>query len=34
MVLQQRQRFVVVDAAGRPIGIVDRQRLVRAVAGR
>ena len=34
MLLQRRQRFVVVDEAGRPIGIVDRQRLLRAVAGR
>lgn len=30
---QKRKRFVVVDDAGRPIGIVDRQRLLHAVIG-
>jgi CBS-domain-containing membrane protein len=33
MLAQKRKRFVVVDEAGRPIGIVDRQRLLHAVAG-
>jgi CBS domain-containing protein len=33
MLDQKRKRFVVVDEAGRPVGIVDRQRLLRAVIG-
>ncbi len=33
MLDQKRKRFVVVDDAGRPIGIVDRQTLLHAVAG-
>jgi len=33
MVAQKRKRFVVVDEAGRPIGIVDRQTLLHAAAG-
>ncbi len=33
MLSQKRKRFVVVDEAGRPIGIVDRQMLLHAVAG-
>jgi len=33
MLAEKRKRFVVVDEAGRPIGIVDRQMLLRAVAG-
>ncbi len=33
MVTQQRRRFVVVDEAGRPVGLVDRQTLLHAVAG-
>jgi CBS domain-containing protein len=33
MLDEKRKRFVVVDDAGRPIGIVDRQMLLRAVAG-
>jgi predicted transcriptional regulator len=33
MLAQKRKRFVVVDEAGRPIGIVDRQTLLHAVAG-
>jgi CBS domain-containing protein len=34
MLAEQRKRFVVVDKAGRPIGIVDRQMLMHAVAGK
>lgn len=34
MLAQKRKRFYVVDAEGRPLGIVDRQTLLRAVAGR
>jgi CBS domain-containing protein len=33
MVAEGRKRFVVVDDLGRPVGIVDRQRLLRAVGG-
>lgn len=33
MLAHKRQRFYVVDAAGRLLGAVDRQRLLRAVAG-
>ena len=33
MLDQKRKRFVVVDDAGRPIGILDRQTLLHAVAG-
>jgi CBS-domain-containing membrane protein len=33
MLAEKRKRYVVVDAAGRPIGIVDRQLLLQAVAG-
>jgi CBS domain-containing protein len=33
MVAQKRKRFVVVDEAGRPVGIVDRQTLLHAVVG-
>ncbi|MBN1440369.1 MAG: DUF190 domain-containing protein [Anaerolineales bacterium] len=33
MLEQKRKRFVVVDDAGKPIGIVDRQMLLHAVAG-
>ena len=33
MVTQKRKRFVVVDEAGRPIGIVDRQILLHAAVG-
>jgi predicted transcriptional regulator len=33
MLAQRRKRFVVVDADGRPIGIVDRQMLLHAIAG-
>jgi CBS domain-containing protein/PII-like signaling protein len=33
MLAEKRKRFVVVDDLGRPIGIVDRQLLLRAVAG-
>jgi CBS domain-containing protein/PII-like signaling protein len=33
MLTEKRKRFVVVDEAGRPIGIVDRQMLLHAVAG-
>ncbi len=33
MLAQKRKRFVVVDERGRPIGIVDRQMLLHAVAG-
>lgn len=33
MLAEKRKRFVVVDEAGRPIGIVDRQLLLQAVAG-
>lgn len=33
MLSQRRKRFVVVDDRGRPIGIVDRQRLLSAAAG-
>ncbi|MBI3361155.1 MAG: CBS domain-containing protein, partial [Chloroflexi bacterium] len=33
MLAQKRKRFVVVDDTGRPIGIVDRQMLLHAVAG-
>jgi CBS domain-containing protein len=33
MLAEKRKRYVVVDEAGRPIGIVDRQLLLQAVAG-
>jgi CBS domain-containing protein len=33
MLAQKRKRFVVVDDEGRPVGIVDRQMLLHAVAG-
>ncbi|MFQ5410614.1 MAG: CBS domain-containing protein, partial [Anaerolineales bacterium] len=33
MLAQQRKRFIAVDKQGRPVGIVDRQQLLRAVAG-
>ena len=33
MLAQKHKRFVVVDDAGRPLGLVDRQILLRAVAG-
>jgi CBS domain-containing protein len=33
MLAEKRRRFVIVDELGRPIGIVDRQRLLRAVTG-
>lgn len=34
MLAQKRKRFVVVDESGRPVGIVSRQMLLRAVVGR
>ena len=33
MLAQQHKRFVVVDDAGRPLGLVDRQILLHVVAG-
>jgi hypothetical protein len=33
MLAEKRKRYVVVDEASRPIGIVDRQLLLQAVAG-
>ena len=33
MLAERRKRFVVVDEAGRPVGMVDRQLLLRAVSG-